>query len=278
MKCLIRDIPVHYVEYGEGKPVLNIHGFGPDNRMMSGCFEPIFEQTQGYRRIYLDLPGFGHTPPATWIHNSDDMLDMLCEFVDTIIGCEEFLLTGCSYGGYLSLGLIYKMRERIDGVFLLVPLTDSVEIVEKSGNLPQKQNLWQSEQLASIEKNLGLNGYLNMAVVATPEMYENWQRDIQLGLDIADKEILSNPSIMDYSYELEESLRVIKFDKPSCILSGRQDGETGYVKPYELVERFPRATFAALDCAGHILHLDNEPLFQQLVKDWIWRVELSREA
>jgi len=270
MECLIRGITVHYEEYGEGKPVLNIHGWGPDNRMMSGCFEPIFEQTtQGYRRIYPDLPGFGQTPAAPWIRNSDDMLDILCEFIDAAIGREKFLLTGCSYGGYLSLGLIHKMSERIDGVILLVPMTDSNEIVDKPENLPKKQMVWQSELLASAEESPNFDGYMSMAVVATLEAYEKWQKHIQPGVDIADKEFLSNYSIMDYSRSLEEALRTITFDKPSCILTGRQDGITGYVMPYELVERFPRATFAILDCAGHALPLDNEYLFQQLVKDWL---------
>jgi len=58
MKRLIRDIPIHYEEYGEGKPVLNIHGWGPDYRMMSGCFEPIFEQA----KISIGIPSFACSP------------------------------------------------------------------------------------------------------------------------------------------------------------------------------------------------------------------------
>ena len=53
---------VHYVEYGSGKPVFNIHGYEVDHRMMTGALEPIFERREGYRRIYVDLPGFGQTP------------------------------------------------------------------------------------------------------------------------------------------------------------------------------------------------------------------------
>jgi pimeloyl-ACP methyl ester carboxylesterase len=245
--------------------------------MMRGAFEPIFEQTQGYRRIYLDLPGFGQTPAAPWIHNSDDMLDILCEFVDSIIGQENFLLTGCSYGGYLSLGLIHKMGARIDGVLLLVAMIDSLKTTDKPENLSDKQVLWQSEWFTSMKENPDLKGYMDMAVIATPQMYDKWQSDIQPGLDIADKNFISNHSIMDYSLSLEEALRKVAFDKPSCILAGRQDDiiDCCYVTAYGLAGRFSRATFATLDCAGHILHLDNESLFQQLAKDWIWRVELS---
>jgi pimeloyl-ACP methyl ester carboxylesterase len=113
-----------------------------------------------------------------------------------------------------------------------------------------------------------------MAVIATPEGYEKWLNHIQPGLEMVDGKTISNLSLMDYASELEAAVRTVVFDKPACILTGRQDNETGYTKPYELVDRFPRATFAALDCAGHVLHIDNEPLFQLLVKDWIWRIRL----
>src|SRR5690606_32711693 len=49
--------PLHFVEYGEGTPVLALHGWGPDHRLMTGCLEPVFANRPGFRRIYPDLPG-----------------------------------------------------------------------------------------------------------------------------------------------------------------------------------------------------------------------------
>ncbi|MDX6241716.1 MAG: hypothetical protein QOG10_6540 [Kribbellaceae bacterium] len=34
---------LHHVSHGEGTPVLAIHGWTPDHRLMTGCLEPIFE-------------------------------------------------------------------------------------------------------------------------------------------------------------------------------------------------------------------------------------------
>jgi len=275
MTKMIRGIPVYYEEYGEGKPVLNIHGWSPDHRIMSGCMEPVFGQTRNYRRIYPDLPGMGQTPPAPWIQNSDDMLDILCEFIDAVIGKDNFLLTGESYGGYLALGLIQKMSKRIDGVLFLCALTDSRVIVKKPGNLPKRQIIWKSESLAATEGDPGLKEFLDIAVMASSEIFDKFKTDIQTGLDMADNKFINNYSIMKYSPDLEKTLRTTTFEKPSCILAGRQVDRVGYVKSYELAERLPRATFAALDCAGHNLQIESETLFQQLVKDWVWRVELA---
>jgi len=54
------DSEIYYEIYGEGIPVLMIHGWSVDHRLMSGCLEPVFalHPTQ-FMRIYIDLPGMG---------------------------------------------------------------------------------------------------------------------------------------------------------------------------------------------------------------------------
>ena len=236
MICVIRGISIHYEVYGEGTPVLCVHGWGPDSRMMIGCFEPIFSQLHGYRRIYPDLPGFGQTQAPKWIQMHDDMLDILCGFIESVIGCERFLLTGCSYGGYLSLGIIHKMPDRVAGTFLLVAATDSYEVEKKPEDLPKRQMLWQSDALAAEDKTSSLQNYMEMAVIAYPEAYAKWQKDIQPGLEIKNKEFSSRYSTMNYSPMMQKAIRELTFDKPTCILAGRQDDVVGYSLSYKLID------------------------------------------
>jgi len=63
------------------------------------------------------------------------------------------------------------------------------------------------------------------------------------------------------------------FDRPSLIVMGRQDSVVGYRDQLRLIERFPRATFAILDAAGHNLEGERPELFRSLVTDWLDRVE-----
>jgi len=275
--CEIKGLPVYYEQYGEGKPVFCIHGWSLDHRMMSECLEPVFCQIKGYRRIYIDLPGMGKTPSAKWIKNSDNTLEILIEFIHKVIGDENFLLVGESYGGHLAMGLINELNKMIDGVFLLCAMVASSEIVFKPEKLPQKEILRRSKQLGSENDNADIKSFLDFAVIATPEKFEKYKNAILSGVKIHDKEFLSNYYNGDFNPEYEGKLRSIAFNKPSCILTGRQDHCVGYLSAYEILERFPRATFAVLDCAGHNLQIDNEPVFIQMVKDWIWRVELREE-
>ncbi|MCL2765145.1 MAG: alpha/beta hydrolase [Treponema sp.] len=275
MICEIKGIPVYYEKYGEGIPILLIHGWSVDHRLMSGPFEPVLSQLQGYCRIYIDLPGMGKTPSADWLKNSDDMLVILKEFIDKVIAKENFLLAGESYGGYLSLGLINELGSRIDGVFLLCPSIDSYLNVIKSGNLPEKSLLWKSDLSAEPEDAAVVKAFLSMAVIATPETFDKYKRDILPGYKIHDKQFLLNHYKGEYNPQSEEALKKIFYDKPVCILTGRQDHVVGYYYAYEALDRFPRASFAILDCAGHNLQIENDPLFSQFVKDWILRVELE---
>jgi pimeloyl-ACP methyl ester carboxylesterase len=235
---------------------------------MSGCLEPVFSQISGYRRIYIDLPGMGKTPGASWIKNADNMLELIKGFITAVIPDENFLVAGESYGGRLSLGLIHTIRERIDGVLLICSNQP------KSDNLPVKQIIWKSEALASKENDPDVDAYMELAVVATPEIFEKYKNDILPGIKIADYDFLDNYFDKNYSPEFENKLNATRFDKPACILAGRQDHLVGYAGAYKLLERFSRATFAVLDCAGHNLQIDNELLFNQMVKDWLWRVAL----
>jgi len=274
MTCEIQGIPIYYEQCGEGKPVLFIHGWSVDHGLMSGSFELVFSQLQDYRRIYPDLPGMGKTPAADWIKDSDDTLTLLIGFINTVIGDKNFLLAGESYGGYLTMGLIHELGSRIDGVLLLCPMVDTFETLSKSGNLPERSIIYRSESFDSIKED-DIEGFLNMAVIATPEIYEKFKKDILPGFKLHDYAFLSHYR-GEYNPDMEKALRAVKFDKPTCILTGRQDNMVGYSAAYSILDRFPRATFAILDCSGHNLQIENEPTFTQLVKDWIWRVELER--
>lgn len=64
-----------------------------------------------------------------------------------------------------------------------------------------------------------------------------------------------------------------KFSKLALLLLGRQDSAVGYRDAWKIIENYPRATFAILDTAGHILQIEQEELFNALTNDWLDRVE-----
>jgi pimeloyl-ACP methyl ester carboxylesterase len=56
-------------------------------------------------------------------------------------------------------------------------------------------------------------------------------------------------------------------------LTGRFDHWCGYRDAYQILDNYPRATFAVLDRAGHGLTIEQNILFRALVSEWLDRVE-----
>jgi pimeloyl-ACP methyl ester carboxylesterase len=62
------------------------------------------------------------------------------------------------------------------------------------------------------------------------------------------------------------------FERPTLILTGRQDDAVGYLDQWRLLPHYPRATFAVLDVAGHNLQIEQPELFTALMLEWLDRV------
>ena len=111
----IKDAEIYYEIVGEGKPVIIIHGRSPDHRLMMKCMESVFQKYEGYKRIYIDLPGMGKSNAPNWINSSDRIVEVLITFIEEIISTEKFLLVGESYGGYLAKVYLQRcLRELAD--------------------------------------------------------------------------------------------------------------------------------------------------------------------
>lgn len=102
MECKISGIPLYYEETGTGTPLLMLHGSHADHREMMHKMEPVFEHRQGWRRIYLDLPGRGRTRGARWMNSHQDILEVVLEFLDSIAPKARFAVAGYSYGSYIA--------------------------------------------------------------------------------------------------------------------------------------------------------------------------------
>ena len=271
MECNVDGTTIHYEEYGTGTPVLCLHGYPLDHRIMTGCLEPVFEAIDGFRRIYPDLPGMGASPVPAGIENADDMLDALIGFVNGAIGKERFLLIGESYGAYMSFGLMLRLRDQIEGMFLICP---AVEADSSKRDVPEKELLeYDDGEMEMVKRDEGYDGsFLDYAVVATQETWLRYKSEIIPGVNAADAEFTERFQGDGYSFSFADKILAFEFNKPVCFILGRQDHVVGYKDSLRLLENFPRATFVVADCAGHILQIERPGLFNAALTDWLDRV------
>ena len=249
-----------------------IHGFAPDHRLMKGCMEPIFENRDNYKRIYFDLPGMGKTTAPKWLKNSDQMLDVALEFIDKVIPNEKFIIASESYGCYLARGVLLKRSKFIDGILFICPLI--IPIPDKR-NLPKYFKVIIKDEVLISSLNASDTMELeNSLVIQNRDVWERYKDEVLSGLKIVDQKFFEKifPANYEFSFEVDKLLKI--YENPTLFLLGRQDLTVGYHDAWKIIEKYPSATFAILDQAGHNLQIEKANLFNPLVNDWLDRIEI----
>ncbi len=253
---------VDYEIVGDGVPILFLHGWGMDKRIMTGCFEPIFKDLNLHRRIYIDLPGMGMSTAGD-ITCSDDILNILYKFANEIIG-EKFIIAGESYGGYLARGFINLHSEMVNGLILLCPL---VYPGTRQGNVqPLKVVKRDDAFLATLTKEQ-YDSFTYMNVVLTESVYERYSRDIMPAIEIQNRYFLDE--VLDGSCSFNVDKLKQPFEAPCLIIVGKGDTEVGYKDQFDLIKYYPNTTYCAINNAGHNLQIEQPELFESIVKQWL---------
>jgi pimeloyl-ACP methyl ester carboxylesterase len=273
MECQLENITVHYEVFGEGRPIIVLHGWSLDHRSEVSALEPIFKHREGWKRFYPDLPGHGRTPGKDWITNQDKILDVVLDFIDHIIPGQRFAVAGTSAGAYLARGVVYCRSALVDGLLLGIPLIvpdDAKRTVPPHVTLVEDVALVSELQPDEVEA-------LSFAVVQSREFVNRVTADIMPAIQMADIELLTKirPNPENYGFSFDVDALSEPFTAPTLIVTGRQDASVGYRDAWMILENYPRATFVVLDRAGHGLYVEQEDLFNALVNDWLDRVEES---
>lgn len=264
--CKVTNANIYYEAIGEGKPIIMLHGFSPDHRLMKGCMEPIFNDGEGWRRIYIDLPGMGKTTDYENIHNSDEMLEAVLEFINTFVPNQPYVIVGESYGGYLTRGIMQTQKDRILGAAFICPML----IPEKQDRTVPTHSIVAADQqfLTTLTKQ-EVDDFSAHQVVLDEYNWRRYTNEVLAGCQIADENFLDR---IQQSYGFSFPLVDMTFHQPSLFLVGKQDSVVGFQDALAMLELFPRATFSILDRAGHNLQIEQADLFQALVSEWLDRV------
>ena len=269
MECRLGNITVHCEIFGEGRPIIMLHGWPLDHRHMVSDMESLFKRRDGWKRIYPDLPGMGRTPGMDWITHQDQMLDIVLDFIDNVVPGQRFVVAGTSYGGYLARGVVYRRSGMMDGLLLTVPV---IQADETKRTLPPHVTLIKDPALISELQSNEAEAMQEFAVVQSREFLEWLRADIFPALETADQEFLSELR-ENYAFSFDVDSLPEPFAGPTLILMGRQDAVCGYRDAWGILENYPRGTFVVLDRAGHGLGVEQRRLFNALVSEWLDRVE-----
>lgn len=270
-----QDIDLYYESIGEGKAILLLHGLGCDHHLMKECMEPVFKQVEGYRRIYVDLPGMGRSSANASTLSADHIVATLSSFIQHLCKKESFLIMGESYGGYLARGVLTSMRKKVDGICLLCPV---IEPIHAKRHVPDTKLQWYDADFLSSLSQKERSDFCASMVIANKDTYARYQKDILPGVAHCDRNAIHQ---LEAHYrctsDIDASLKAQPYNKPALFLCGRQDTCVGYQDALDLLDCFPRASFLLLDMAGHHLQVEQPALMEEAVRNWLTRTAQKGE-
>jgi pimeloyl-ACP methyl ester carboxylesterase len=99
MNIKIKDININYVQYGQGKDILLLHGWGQNIIMMDAIGKAL---AKDFKITILDLPGFGESDMPNKPLTIYDYYEILNEFTSKL-KIKKPIIIGHSFGGRIAL-------------------------------------------------------------------------------------------------------------------------------------------------------------------------------
>jgi pimeloyl-ACP methyl ester carboxylesterase len=229
MEIIVKGLKINYVQYGKGKDIVLLHGWGQNIEMMKPLGDPFSDR---YRITILDLPGFGQSeePKEAWtMSNYNEMLE---DFLNQV-QVKKPIMIGHSFGGRLAIR--YSAEHPIEKLVLFgapciriqeeLPVT--VKILKSLKQVPGLDNLGEY-----MKKFIGSRDYKAASPIMRKTLVE-----------------VVNEDLSKYAREIEE---------PTLLIWGDQDTEAPVREAKELEKIMIDAGLILLP-GTHYAYLENLP-------------------
>ncbi|MFC4558605.1 2-succinyl-6-hydroxy-2,4-cyclohexadiene-1-carboxylate synthase [Virgibacillus kekensis] len=264
----VKDASYWYEMFGEGEPLVFLHGFTGASSTWEGfvdCFSDDFTM------IIIDLPGHGKTTaetPKTMESFCSDLADLLSHLnLDTVH------LVGYSMGGRTALSFAVFNPKMVKSLILE---SASPGLEDSKERFARKEN---DEQLALRIEQEGLNSFVdfweNISLFETqkalPEFVQSKVRKERLSQTEAG--LAESLRYMGTGSQPSWWSRLPELKMPICLVVGRLDEK--FVRLNEAMEKELReGKLIIAEDAGHALHVERPGFFGKIVNEFVKEVSV----
>ena len=241
-----------YVEIGEGRPIIILHGLMGGLSNFNGVTE--FFNQNGYKVVLPELPLYSLPLLST---NVKSFAEYLKDFIDSL-GFDDVILLGNSLGGHI--GLLYTK---------LYPAKVKALVITGSSGL--------------YESAMG-SGYTKRSDY---EVMKSKVQEVFYDPEVASKEMVDEvfASVNDRS-KLIKTLAIAKsairhnmakdlpnITTPTCVIWGKNDIVTPPDVGLEFNNLLPDSELFWIDKCGHAAMMEHPDTFNKIVFDWLTKRE-----
>lgn len=205
---------IHFFEKGEGQPLILIHGYCETGRMWADFAESLSSE---FRVMCPDLPGIGESAISGDQISLEEVAVHLEDWMDTN-NIENPIIIGHSLGGYVALGLLELMGNRIKAIGLFHS-TAFADDADKKG--------MRNRTITFLRKN-GVEKFVTSFVPPLfPESRrEDLAKEIEMAIEDGKRSTLNGLiAFAGAMRDRPERLEVLKFfSGPKLLIAGTEDG------------------------------------------------------
>ncbi len=252
----VKGEDVHFIEAGEGPPVILLHGAGGNSRDFThgGMLANL---AKSYRVIAFDRPGSGHTTRrAKGLHDPRRQAELLAEAA-AALGAENPIVVGHSLGGPVAIA--WAMSREVRGAVLLGAVAmkrrDAESLLYTTADTPVIGHL-----LATAAPLMFRADYITRSVAGVfapqpaPASYA-----ADLGAALATRPATARATAADrvrvWPLLEEMSARYPEIAAPFEVITGDRDASVPpEVHSFPLAELLPNARVTVLEGIGHMPH------------------------
>ena len=252
---------VHFLERGEGEPVLLVHSAGQSIYTWRELMPALCKR---YRVIAIDLPGFGHSDrPYSLSYSMDEMADALLKILDAL-HVPVAHVVGCTMGAMYALYAMTKMPLRFGKVVALAPGGVGKNHPARVRGLEGPFGFFVRESYGKkdFQKNLPLFYY--DGTIVTDEVVNQYYATCD---DFASRQALMYAV---RNFDEEPVLAALtKCNKEALILWGEEDKLVPIDRLFEWKDRLPGNVYYSLRNVGHWMHEEKAAALAEIVDRYI---------
>lgn len=252
MVIKIKDVLINYEIFGEGEPLLLLHGWGACINSMA----PIWQFFKNKFKVYvLDFPGQGNeSEDLKEVWGVPEYAEMVYEFMSELKIKNPHVIAH-SFGGRIAIYLASKYNE----------LFNKIVLVDAAGVKPRK-NLKKMLKIFMFKC-----GKKYLKIISSEDKYEERLKNYRKKFASSDyNEIKSDIMRQTFSkvINLDLTKNLKQITRPVLLIWGKNDKDTPLYMSKIMEKNINDAGLVVLENAGHFSYIDESKKFNLIVDNY----------
>ncbi|MEU3163090.1 alpha/beta fold hydrolase [Streptosporangium sp. NPDC006930] len=256
-------IQTHYLDVGEGDPVLLLHGSGPGVTAWSNWRSTIPSLSTTFRTIAPEYVGFGQTArPEGLVYGVETWTRHVLDFLDALL-LDRVRIVGNSMGGAIALRIARYHPDRVSQMVLM-----------GSGGLEPKQMSPGLRQLRDYEptpenmRSLIADTFLYDSSLLTEQLvHERYESSRRPGVHETYRKMFHDAGHQGNEHWLPRD-EIASVTTPTLVVHGREDRVIPWDVGQDLFHLLPNATLHMFSQCGHWAQIEHAGEFNTVVGEF----------